>query len=179
MAEWSIAAVLKTVELRGSGGSNPSLSAKPTKQKMSEMTSFLFCRTCGNLFTEESYKTKSSWLLNFCFVWFARASAASGRERRHGARQRVVANPSQLLSSTACWRGRCRLVICIDLIQTCVCLRLRRSCCWFLVAGQGFSENKCYICRNNHTKNYKSQYNYGFTHYRSPIGATQIEHHAQ
>ena len=27
MVEWSIAAVLKTVELRGSGGSNPSLSA--------------------------------------------------------------------------------------------------------------------------------------------------------
>ncbi len=33
MAEWSIAAVLKTVELRGSGGSNPSLSAKPRRQK--------------------------------------------------------------------------------------------------------------------------------------------------
>ena len=31
MAEWSIAAVLKTVELRGSGGSNPSLSAKKEK----------------------------------------------------------------------------------------------------------------------------------------------------
>ena len=28
MAEWSIAAVLKTVDLQGSGGSNPSLSAK-------------------------------------------------------------------------------------------------------------------------------------------------------
>ena len=28
MAEWSIAAVLKTVEVRASGGSNPSLSAK-------------------------------------------------------------------------------------------------------------------------------------------------------
>ena len=28
MAEWSIAAVLKTVDLNGSGGSNPSLSAK-------------------------------------------------------------------------------------------------------------------------------------------------------
>ena len=27
MAEWSIAAVLKTVDLHGSGGSNPSLSA--------------------------------------------------------------------------------------------------------------------------------------------------------
>ena len=33
VAEWSIAAVLKTVELRGSGGSNPSLSAiKPDFQ---------------------------------------------------------------------------------------------------------------------------------------------------
>ena len=31
MAEWSIAAVLKTVDLKGFGGSNPSLSAKPTK----------------------------------------------------------------------------------------------------------------------------------------------------
>ena len=30
MAEWSIAAVLKTVELKGSGGSNPSLSAEIT-----------------------------------------------------------------------------------------------------------------------------------------------------
>ncbi len=28
MAEWSNAAVLKTVDLRGSGGSNPSLSAQ-------------------------------------------------------------------------------------------------------------------------------------------------------
>ena len=29
LAEWSIAAVLKTVEPQGSGGSNPSLSASP------------------------------------------------------------------------------------------------------------------------------------------------------
>ena len=29
MAEWSIVAVSKTVEPQGSGGSNPSLSAKP------------------------------------------------------------------------------------------------------------------------------------------------------
>ena len=35
MAEWSIAAVLKTVELRGSGGSNPSLSARPRSKKVS------------------------------------------------------------------------------------------------------------------------------------------------
>ena len=33
MAEWSIAAVLKTVELRGSGGSNPSLSAKSSSER--------------------------------------------------------------------------------------------------------------------------------------------------
>ena len=33
MAEWSIAAVLKTVVLRGTGGSNPSLSAKRCKSK--------------------------------------------------------------------------------------------------------------------------------------------------
>ena len=33
MAEWSIAAVLKTVELRGSGGSNPSLSADIAAQE--------------------------------------------------------------------------------------------------------------------------------------------------
>ena len=34
MAEWSIAAVLKNVELRGSGGSNPSLSA--TRKDLAE-----------------------------------------------------------------------------------------------------------------------------------------------
>ena len=34
MAEWSIAAVLKTVELRGSGGSNPSLSALKIHEKL-------------------------------------------------------------------------------------------------------------------------------------------------
>ena len=35
MAEWSIAAVLKTVELRGSWGSNPYLSAELTGQNRS------------------------------------------------------------------------------------------------------------------------------------------------
>ena len=35
MAEWSIAAVLKTVEGHTSGGSNPSLSAELTGQKWS------------------------------------------------------------------------------------------------------------------------------------------------
>ena len=38
MAEWSIAAVLKTVDLKGSGGSNPSLSAK--RSKLAEKLAF-------------------------------------------------------------------------------------------------------------------------------------------
>ncbi len=41
MAEWSIAAVLKTVDLRGSGGSNPSLSATKNK-KAAHCAAFLF-----------------------------------------------------------------------------------------------------------------------------------------
>ncbi len=40
LAEWSIAAVLKTVELRGSGGSNPSLSAKTNAVRF---TNGIFC----------------------------------------------------------------------------------------------------------------------------------------
>jgi hypothetical protein len=40
LAEWSNAAVLKTVDLCGSGGSNPSLSAK--KQKAPQLGRFLF-----------------------------------------------------------------------------------------------------------------------------------------
>ncbi len=34
MAEWSIAAVLKTVEVKASGGSNPSLSAEKASKKL-------------------------------------------------------------------------------------------------------------------------------------------------
>ena len=57
MAEWSIAAVLKTVVLRGTGGSNPSLSARPRSKKVSRNRYLLFLylwrkftcrRRCGN-----------------------------------------------------------------------------------------------------------------------------------
>ena len=53
MAEWSIAAVLKTVELRGSGGSNPSLSA--TRKVFTEgcdisQPFFIEVRALANLF---------------------------------------------------------------------------------------------------------------------------------
>ena len=40
MAEWSIAAVLKTVDLNGSGGSNPSLSANEGVSKQLDTPSF-------------------------------------------------------------------------------------------------------------------------------------------
>ena len=41
MAEWSIVAVSKAVELQGSGGSNPSLSAnKGVNQKLMRFTPF-------------------------------------------------------------------------------------------------------------------------------------------
>ena len=42
MAEWSIAAVLKTVELRGSGGSNPSLSAEDQRRDTEKYLFFLY-----------------------------------------------------------------------------------------------------------------------------------------
>ena len=45
MAEWSIAAVLKTVEPQGSGGSNPSLSEEVMKNAKS--SDFAFFGVCG------------------------------------------------------------------------------------------------------------------------------------
>ncbi len=48
MAEWSIAAVLKTVEVRASGGSNPSLSAeKGVNQVVTRFTPFFTSKNRG------------------------------------------------------------------------------------------------------------------------------------
>lgn len=50
MAEWSIAAVLKTVELQGSGGSNPSLSAPGFDKRLEFQPLFCVCgrqKSCG------------------------------------------------------------------------------------------------------------------------------------
>ena len=47
MAEWSIAAVLKTVEVRASGGSNPSLSAsKGCKSSSYEIYTQFYTQEC-------------------------------------------------------------------------------------------------------------------------------------
>ena len=45
MAEWSNAAVLKTVDLHGSGGSNPSLSAGEKPCKSTYEVSFFYITT--------------------------------------------------------------------------------------------------------------------------------------
>ncbi len=41
LAEWSIAVVLKTIDLHGSGGSNPSLSAKAKSHALSALGFFV------------------------------------------------------------------------------------------------------------------------------------------
>ena len=47
VVEWSITAVLKTAVLRGTGGSNPSLSAERTKKVIKFLvTFFVFCLSC-------------------------------------------------------------------------------------------------------------------------------------
>ena len=55
MAEWSNAAVLKTVDLHGSGGSNPSLSASNLDCPVFKMKIGFFC---GELSEVESQRPK-------------------------------------------------------------------------------------------------------------------------
>ena len=60
MAEWSIAAVLKTVVLRGTGGSNPSLSA--TKKQKSVRKALQ--GTLADFFVLENRKNRHNLRLN-------------------------------------------------------------------------------------------------------------------
>ena len=100
MAEWSIAAVLKTVELRGSGGSNPSLSA--TRKDFAEgcdlsQPFFIEVRALANLFADALLQCKST------VACHARQNLLlQVKEYRDGRLQ--GANPSQRFSSTACRR---------------------------------------------------------------------------
>ena len=69
MAEWSIAAVLKTVDLPGSGGSNPSLSATQKQKTRTNVRVFLWKepeKTSSLVFLGSLHK-KSDALLLFCF----------------------------------------------------------------------------------------------------------------
>ena len=53
MVEWSITAVLKTVELRGSGGSNPSLSAKKIE---AQRNAGLFLCSTSRVYRSKSFQ---------------------------------------------------------------------------------------------------------------------------
>ena len=59
MAEWSIAAVLKTVELRGSGGSNPSLSAEVKGVSQDRLTPFIIVHLSWTV----SIRSNRCWLI--------------------------------------------------------------------------------------------------------------------
>ena len=79
VVEWSITAVLKTVELRGSGGSNPSLSANNLKLSAKRWAFFVQgrqeldpVRTCA-----EKLKGRKA----VSFKSFARAPRRAGREK--------------------------------------------------------------------------------------------------
>ena len=77
VAEWSIAAVLKTVDLRGSGGSNPSLSAEMNR-KMKIFRFFCFVPAVASLLANRRDKHKkrcaASTPVHFC-------KGPSGKER--------------------------------------------------------------------------------------------------
>mgnify|MGYP006988629136 CR=1 FL=1 len=85
MVEWSITAVLKTVELKGSGGSNPSLSANNLKLSAKRWAFFVQgrqelapVRTCA-----EKLKGRKA----VSFKSFARAPRRAARDVAHKVRQ--------------------------------------------------------------------------------------------
>ena len=64
MVEWSITAVLKTAVLRGTGGSNPSLSAKA---KSSLIFNGLFCYICPYPINAYIFATKTYSISSYTF----------------------------------------------------------------------------------------------------------------
>ena len=77
MAEWSIAAVLKTVELRGSGGSNPSLSANKLKSLNNCSNSFFVASFDLNLFKSKWENKKEDYTIVLFFNLLVRRPAAA------------------------------------------------------------------------------------------------------
>ena len=96
MAEWSIAAVLKTVELRGSGGSNPSLSANQNEERVRQ-GSFFVCRHMGiNLLNGNVHKYRKESCYATSSFWFALDAVGRHRHSRWASAARSVpSNPSR------------------------------------------------------------------------------------
>ena len=78
MVEWSITAVLKTVELKGSGGSNPSLSANHLKLSAKRWAFFVQGRQ--ELAPVRACAKKPIGRQAVSFKWFARAPRRAGRD---------------------------------------------------------------------------------------------------
>ncbi len=89
VAEWSIAAVLKTVELRGSGGSNPSLSASSGKiARLAFCESFFVKRSSVNKFTSGRLSNKSkSRLCRYSCYFSACKLRSKGRGVKRSSRR--------------------------------------------------------------------------------------------
>ncbi len=75
MAEWSIAAVLKTVEPRGSGGSNPSFSATVAEKTLSVIPGGFFRFLAGLKWNCVAISTSEN---NWRFERFARWKMQKG-----------------------------------------------------------------------------------------------------
>ena len=90
LAEWSIAAVLKTVEPQGSGGSNPSLSAKKKKRGCkSNLQPVLYLGRAEYIRDRLEYKTKCG---RAAVSWACRdAPGRAGKDERHEAVGRSAA----------------------------------------------------------------------------------------
>ena len=88
MAEWSIAAVLKTVVLRGTGGSNPSLSAASGNSATRILRVFFFDkRSLVNVFTDGRFSNKIS-------IGSADTAISVYKTRSKGKGDHTGANPS-------------------------------------------------------------------------------------
>src|SRR3546814_7541428 len=69
MAEWSIAAVLKTAEPQGSGGSNPSLSATKRKGRLN-VGPFLFALIASARRRSEEHTSELQSLMRISYAVF-------------------------------------------------------------------------------------------------------------
>ena len=135
VAEWSIAAVLKTVELRGSGGSNPSLSASSGKIEIdglwfSSQPFFMQCGALPNLFESALYCIKGVWSTTTnVYLYF---SACKLRSKGKGDRRKPIPPvfkyrllPRLILFYTTSLAVKKHLPT-----AKWICLRLRRSMSW-------------------------------------------------
>ena len=114
VAEWSIAPVLKTGVLRGTGGSNPSLSARNKEQR--KLFLILFYRDTGNSFTSIQVKqnkdNRRRWLLISCQgvqTWDGRAKRSQFRpQSRQKTKQGKCDSVLVSCQGVQTWDGRAK-----------------------------------------------------------------------